>query len=546
MQDQLYKILEKLIVKTNIQVNKEELKLQFSSHPSYPSLHALTGVLDHFNIPNLALRLAVNEDMLQQLPKHFIANIESDQKDILVLIEKKKNGIKITSNPRENKIITNEEFLKRWNGIVVAIEKDETVKETFESPTKKMAKWILSGLGILLVGYLILSNNSVFASTHFLLSIVGLIISVFILNHELGLQSNTTNNFCNLSEHTSCDAVLNSKGASFFGILKLSDISIIVFSCYCLCWLLFFVSGTSNYSILSIATLLAFPFVVYSLYYQYSVVKKWCPLCLSIASVLILQITALVVFGAFFKTIRIDVQTMVLFSMATLTSIGVWSFIKPLLRKKEVLEKTEIAHYKFKRNFSLFNVLLNEGDAFSAFNSIPGEIVLGNKDAKIEVVLVTSPFCYYCKKAHRDIDQLLHRIGDKVKLIIRFNANVNNPDDQLFQVASRLLKIYNTQSKNEILKALNEVYSDDVNLEHWINHKPYEVSVFYNTILKIQSDWCQTNAINFTPALYINNKLFPKEYDRKDLIYFIDDLTEQLDTTISTNSRVESNTSMAS
>ena len=54
MDAQLYQLLQLLIVKNNIQLHKEELKLQLLSHPSYPSLHSVTGVLEHFGVPNVA------------------------------------------------------------------------------------------------------------------------------------------------------------------------------------------------------------------------------------------------------------------------------------------------------------------------------------------------------------------------------------------------------------------------------------------------------------------------------------------------------------
>lgn len=78
MHKQLHTILKKMVIKNNIHINQEELKLQLLSHPSYPSLHAMTGVLGHFNINNLALRLLVNEEILAQLPPCFIANVKKE------------------------------------------------------------------------------------------------------------------------------------------------------------------------------------------------------------------------------------------------------------------------------------------------------------------------------------------------------------------------------------------------------------------------------------------------------------------------------------
>ena len=528
MQNHLYEILKKLLVKNNIKINNEELKLQLSSHPSYPSLHALTGVLDHFNIPNLALRLVVNEEILDQLPSIFIANLVNDQTEALALIEKKKDGV-IIIDSEKSKRISNQEFLKRWKGVIVAIEKDEAINETKENPIIKPMKWVLALTGFSVLGFLMYTHNNFFANSHLVLSIIGFVLSIFIVKHELGLNSNATNSFCNLSEKTSCDAVLNSKGASVFGLFKLSDISIVMFSAYCLCWVLLGVSGSSNFSVVSIVTLLAFPFVLYSIYYQYNVVKKWCPLCLVIAAVLTVQMSTLLLSGFSIKEVTFDVQTLAAFLIPVIASAGVLGVLKPLFLRKESLEKTEVAYYKFKRNFSFFNVLLNEGDALSSYVPIPGEISLGNPNANVRLILVTSPMCFYCKKAHRDMEQLLSRIGNQIHLTIRFNVNTAYKDNNLYKVASKLLQIYNTKEENNIIHALDEVYKDDANLDEWVKSKDLSNMSIYNPILDKQRDWCKANVINFTPALYINKRQFPKEYDRLDLIYFIDDLIEQQD-----------------
>jgi hypothetical protein len=70
--------------------------------------------------------------------------------------------------------------------------------------------------------------------------------------------------------------------------------------------------------------------------------------------------------------------------------------------------------------------------------------------------------------------------------------------------------IYNEQKPNSWFKKWGEC-----------NKK--EISILE---LEKQSSWCLKNAINFTPEILINGHSFPKEYDRTDLVYFIEDLYE--------------------
>ena len=50
----MQKIASLLLRKNGIQFDKDEFLFQIQSHPSYPSLHSITGVLEHFNIDNIA------------------------------------------------------------------------------------------------------------------------------------------------------------------------------------------------------------------------------------------------------------------------------------------------------------------------------------------------------------------------------------------------------------------------------------------------------------------------------------------------------------
>jgi hypothetical protein len=46
-----------------------------------------------------------------------------------------------------------------------------------------------------------------------------------------------------------------------------------------------------------------------------------------------------------------------------------------------------------------------------------------------------------------------------------------------------------------------------------------------------QYNWCSENEFNYTPVKIINDKLFPKEYDINELKYFLNDFSEEKETT---------------
>jgi hypothetical protein len=66
-----------LLKKNNIFFDKNELVFQIQSHPSYPSLYAVTDVLEHFNIDTIVAEVPKSLETLLELPACFLAQIET-------------------------------------------------------------------------------------------------------------------------------------------------------------------------------------------------------------------------------------------------------------------------------------------------------------------------------------------------------------------------------------------------------------------------------------------------------------------------------------
>ena len=524
MSDKYQYTLERLLVKSNISIDKEELKLQLQSHPSYPSLHSVTGVLDHFNIPNVAVRLQPAQEILKQLPSHFIALIKEESEDEIVLVEKKKSHIKITKDSKKVEKTSEADFLEKWNGITIAIEKDNAINEISINPLEKIKKvvvplFLLIALGI----FFNYKGDNVYAIVHFISSIVGIGISILIVKEELGFKSEATNNFCNYSEKTSCAEVFNSKGATILNYLKLSDVCLITFSSYLLTWFASIGGSITPEKLFVILSLLSVPAISYSIYYQAKIIKKWCPLCLGIVSVLVIQLGA-TSFYNWVSLTSISLLSIVTFLISLLLSSSIWNTLKSILLRKVKLEKLEVNHFKFKRNFSVFKSLWQSDQKLTNTNEIKGELTFGNIHAPVELILVTNPYCSFCKSAHTDIERILKVGKDEIKVTLRFRVDTTDRDNGLYKILSEILHVYHTKGQTASLELLNKIYHPKTNLEKWLNQTNIHFNPGYNTIMKSQNDWCEINGINFTPALFLNGYAYPMEYDRTDVIHFIEEL----------------------
>lgn len=529
MKNSLSLIVQKLLSKNKITHDKKELAFQIESHPSYPSLHAITGVLDHFNIENIAAEVPVNSETLAQLPDSFIAQTTTDKGNDLVTVSriKNKSSYKLFSGDEKNNTITEDEFLKQFTGIIVAVEKtDQPVEKMDDGNIKNIL--LLSLFSVTLLLLYINNETTLFNYIFSILSIIGGIASYSILKQELGQSTAIGNAFCSgNNDKKDCDAVLNSKGAEVIKGHKLSDLSIIYFSSLTIAS--FFLS---NINPLLIISLLALPITIYSIYYQYKIVKTWCMLCLSIVGVLWLQAAIVFLINGDFTTLLNLTPKDILITTASFLAIYLaWSYIKPLINNVIQLHKDKIASVKFKRNFNLFNNLLQKSSTLNTNIQNSKEIVLGNKNSNLEIIVITNPFCGHCKPVHKIINDVLKKYSNLVKIIIRFNVPTNDSENNSVVVTNKLLELYNEADINTFENAIDEIY-DGMKYDTWVSKwgKVKNINT-YLTILEKQKQWCNDNAINFTPEILINGKSFPKEYDRVDLVFFIEDMEENLKTT---------------
>lgn len=524
MNDTLSLLVQKLLLKNKISFEKEELSFQIQSHPSYPSLHAVTGVLDHFNLENVAAEVPVDSVTLLQLPDCFIAQVNTINGTDLVLIERKKSDYIIYNSSSKEERVTETEFLEKFTGIVVVVEKNEEQRSKSLEGDQVNKIFFISTV-ILLGVIFVLSKPTFVSSIYFLLSIIGTVISVAIFNQELGIQNTIGTAFCSSSdEKKDCDAVLSSKGASIYKNYKLSDLSLIYF--LGLAVSTFFLSIENiGLEIVYFISLLALPITIYSIYYQYRIVKKWCFLCLSIVSVLWLQ-------GGVFVFIQ-KIDTIFLFDNLIITTFSfslvfaIWSYLKPKYIELLDVKKIKIDAFKFKRNYNLFTTLLHQSQKIETKIESTSEIIFGNENSNLEIVVITNPFCGHCKPVHQIIEDVLKKYNNEVKIVIRFNISTDNFESDAVKITTRLLEVYNVEGKEDCLKAMGEIYGG-MSPKNWLERwRETDKKDKYINVLEEEKEWCKENAINFTPEILINGKSFPKEYDRSDLIYFIEDLFEE-------------------
>ncbi len=517
-QDTLPSLVSRLLQRNKIPFDKAELSFQIQSHPSYPSLHAITGVLDHFKIENVAASIPVDEASLKQVPDTIMAQLGHD----LVVATQKEKGIEVYDHSLRPRLLTTGEFLEKFTGIVVAVEQTE---ETTGTSKPDHTFNVLAGvISLILLTSLFVSGAAPASLTFLALGIIGLGISVAILKQEFGIDSTLGNALCSAAtEKKDCDAVLKSKGAVLLGRYKFSDLSLVYF----LALTLFsFFTITSQQSLAAgyYLSLLAIPITLYSIYYQGMVVKKWCLLCLSIVGLLWIQVGVAVVITK--MAMPVDLSSLLLLALTGFSTFAGWTYLRPKYEEFRGGLRTRIDFAKFKRNFELFISLLNKSEAIDTRTSSDLGIVFGHPDAPTEITVVTNPFCGHCKPVHVLIEDILSQYPGMSQIVIRFNIPLGDEESDVVKIATRLLEIFEKQGKDLCLMAMGEIYAGKP-IEEWLSKwSACSDPLRYMESLKAGIEWCNTHKLNFTPVILINGRSFPASYERTDLIYFIEDLYE--------------------
>lgn len=502
-----------------IYVDKDEFDFQFNSHPDFPSLLALSDTLTFFNIKNGAFK--VNKSEIDLLPNKFFAKLNKGNSDFLSYVQKMNDTV-IYSNGIAKNIVSKTDFEALWSDIVLLAENEGTPPKA-KSNTKH--NYILPLVTLVLItSVIILTSPKNWLLFFYALPILGTLLSIAVLKDLLGTKNELLNKFCNITTNTSCNTIVNSNKWKIFDIISFSDLSIIFFSAQLVC---LFLMGLINlyadyFSIQTIMLISAFPVITVSIYYQKYIEKKWCPLCLAIIGIVLLELSAVFYLNSNFSfNISALGALLYLATFALLSTI--WLPLKKTLKKVNDLKAIELKANRFKRNYVVFKIMLI---ATERYDLPKCALIFGNPDAMLNISIVTSPFCGYCKEPHYMLKSILEKYGEQLNISIFYNVNPTIILLRDFTLTISQLKI--KKGEESFLEAMDYWYKvKDIDNRKWFNK--YKVDNEINELerlMEIQRKWFLRNSINFTPCLFVSGYRYPKEYNITDLPFFIEELLE--------------------
>lgn len=516
-------------------VTTSSLKRSLEENPYYPSLYSLSNTFDRFQIPHTAF--TIDKENFERLPPPpFVAWLknQSTGKDFVLVTAVQNGSVSYIADTKKDKTVSREEFLNDFENIILLAEADKKSgeKDYAENRRKEIIKRnqnnYLIGAGALLLIisiFLFISAPAVLllpASLILGIKMAGLTVSILLLIYEIDKSNAFVKNICTAGKKTNCNAVLASKGSKILGI-SWSEMGFFYFASTVIFLLFPGIEFSTKLFVLAVANLIAAPYIIYSLYYQWKVVKQWCPLCLTVQGVLGAELIWAVAFfwqNAYLPESPALISAILPIILCLILPITLWYVLKPLLLKSKNEPMYKAAYKRLLYNPDTFNNLLQQQQTAPEGYEHLG-ITIGNPDAGTTIIKVCNPYCGPCAKAHAVIHEILHNNKD-VKLKLIFTAS-NEENDERGIVARHLLAISKKQDPVQTSLALDDWYlADKKDYAAFAEKYPLNGEIKeQKNLIDVMSNWCKEADIIGTPTFFINGKRLPDTYRIEELKYIL-------------------------
>jgi uncharacterized membrane protein len=523
-------ITKLLLQELNVPVTATTIAKELEEHPNYNSLLSISDVLNRFGVENLAARF--EGDKLFALPTPFIVQLRgiNGGADNFTIVKKAEGDSVFYFNPTAHKwnYSNRNNFLTLYKGVVLLTEAGESSGEkdfvkNLKVERRKRRQSIFTMLFIPLLlcvagGMSILQYGvSILPSVIYgLLSLVGASIGFLLLWYELDQHNPALQQICSAGKKINCGAVLQSGAAKIAGI----SWSVIGFTYFMGSLLLLLFAGFNNPQVLFVLssfTLLASPYVFFSIYYQWRVAKQWCVLCLCVQVLLVLQLVTVLASG---WSININTELIPAIFLAYGLPFILSTMLLPVFKKAKESKDNINLLQRLKHNSQIFDALLSKQKQIIA-STVGLGITLGNPDAPHKIIKVCNPYCGPCAKAHAPMEALLEN-NPNVQVQIIFTArNIDEsatPAKHLLAIAAQ-----NIDNEDAVKKGLDDWYlSTSKSYEQFAAKYPMNGELIQQEHkIDAMSQWCHETGISFTPTFFVNGYQLPDIYTVEDLKYFL-------------------------
>lgn len=526
--DQIHNVLSFTLNSFGIRHTDYQLKESIQLHLDTPSFATIKDILLTYGIQSTVLRKGNHAYEDFQTP--FICLIKKNNwsENNFSIVTKVEDGMVEFLDPHENKIVALKlvEFEQIDEKFILLMDDEEkkneheyelNKKKEFQNRLAILFPFVIT-LAIILYNLAFRSNyaeENVLQKTLYLFTFYfGLLVAALLIGQEVDSHNPFFKKLCGGEGETttSCDVVLSSSGAKFLG-LSWSIWGFSYFFTLFIAHLLLF--NQLSTMLCAVSSLAVVPYIFYSIYYQFKVVKKWCRLCLITQLILGTNfLLGLLLSYHFVNTLDWEVVGTVVLLGTFIVFLSNYMVINLKRAKKGSL--AEKKWRKLRYNELVFKTLLQQQPSLVA-NDLG--ILVGNADADTEIIKVCNLYCGPCALAHKELTKIMET-GNRIKLRIIFNPNGQHNDRNTF-LTIYFLGIEEKYGTAVFHEALEEWFGSttkdykELSLKYPLTEDPAK----YLPKAKKMNEWCHQMNINRTPTFFVNGYPLPEEYSFADFKY---------------------------
>lgn len=513
------RIVSQFLKRLKIPVSSKYIESFLLTHPEFPSLLSISDLFENLKLVHSITRIN-RED---------IENLESP---CLILPERSGKGLISVLTSSDLRKLKSEIASKSL--IIITVNPSE-INSTDQQKTdfhqenfKKWAEGLLKAILIVLLGSFLFTIDSIFDFSWAMTSISGAVISYLIFSKDLGFKFDAIDKFCNSGKKASCDEILQSEKSTLFGFLKFSDLIISLFLYQLVVLGLFALSDRPINEVWPLfmgIALLSIPAILYSIYLQYVVLKTWCKLCLIVSGILILQFGMLI--GYFFsETTYWSIQDLlgtILFAIFYPIILSLTYLVRSSTQEFNTIYQRAVHSERIKNSPKVFYDLLKQQNKAN-YSPLNHELVIGNPNAPIKLLIISNLHCAPCKVKHEEVTRLLESNREYlsvsmrfVKVIKQFNKDISSTQ---YLLQYWWENIYNTEKESSLTEQMIHSWFSEMNVESFANSHPLKELKLSNEVeamAELQEKWIEENGVSKTPTIFINDYELPSLYTVADL-----------------------------
>jgi uncharacterized membrane protein len=499
-----------------IKISVSFVRERIQSHPDYPAFVSLTDSLDELGLPNTAF--VCDKHQYAELHYPLLAHLNKNGGDFIVI-----NSPAIFAS---NKNAVHD----LWDGVCLYVEKKSIIQnqEHNERLLTEKKEFKKQAFAVMAMACLLLVMTGIYISIFFvifqLLSRLGIAICSLIVLHSFGEDNIITEQLCATDSNHGCDTVLQSKAGSWKGI-SLGDVGLTYFTGSSIFLALTAsttaLAGTGD--ILSILSAIGLLVAITSSLYQWLIVKAWCTMCLIVDTILALQAVLTYFFIKEVTALHMTYTGILLFAFSLLLIALIWSYYKKLLQKIASAAKREIKAIRFRRSPTVFLAMLHQQRMVDT-TIWDDDIVLGNAQAPLQLVIACNPYCHPCAQTHKEIEKLLRSYYNEIGIIVRFTIKSNDTADKKNIAVRHIIKAWRNGHKKAV-----DIWFEKMNIADFKDLYPGEPDdILLHTLLDRYAIWTKESSITHTPTIFVNGRELPKQYQLADLKIMLIQLTENI------------------